>query len=163
MSAVDHSSGRAWSPWPTAILAFFAVAIAGLAAFIVFCSRHPADLVEADYYEQEMRYGQQLDRIERTQRSSQAARVSYDDSTRTISIILPAQQAANHVAGTIQLYRPSSSDLDREFKLEPDAGGVQKIDVRAMNPGLWKVRISWTAGREEYFVDQKIVIRPGAS
>jgi hypothetical protein len=49
-------------------------------------------------------------------------------------------------------------NLDREIKLELDAKGVQAIDASSLLPGLWKVRVSWTADQKDYFTDQKVVI-----
>ena len=36
----------------------------------------------------------------------------------------------------------------------------QEADLR---PGLWEVRVSWTVGQEDYFIDQRLVIGPPAS
>ena len=37
---------------------------------------------------------------------------------------------------------------------------MQSLDASALKPGLWKIRVSWTVGQQDYFIDQKIVI-PG--
>jgi nitrogen fixation protein FixH len=58
----------------------------------------------------------------------------------------------------VQLYRPSAEKLDRQLKLEPDRNGVQRIDAGSLSPGLWKVRVTWSVERQEYFMDQNIVI-----
>ncbi|HEY5909992.1 MAG TPA: FixH family protein [Verrucomicrobiae bacterium] len=162
MSAADDSAGRPWNPWPIAIIAFFAVAVSGIAAFIVFCACHPADLVAEDYYEQEMRYQGQIERVQRNARHPNPATVTFDPAMRSILIAFPARDPGAQVAGTIQLYRPSSARLDRQFQLEPDAAGLQRIDARELSPGLWKVRVSWETGRQGYSLDQSIVIGPGA-
>jgi len=36
--------------------------------------------------------------------------------------------------------------------------GRQQIDARELRPGLWRVRIRWTAGTEEFFRDEAVVI-----
>jgi nitrogen fixation protein FixH len=149
--------------WPVSIIAFFAVAIVGCGSFIAFCSRHPADLVAADYYEQEVRYQGQMERTQRAQAQAQLASVSYDAVTRLIRISLPPSHSLTNASGDIQLYRPSAETLDRRLKLEPDAGGVQTIDAATLAPGLWKVRISWRVEGEDYFVDQKVVVGAKAS
>ncbi len=150
---------RRWDPWPVSIIAFFSVAIAGLATFIVFCNRHPADLVAENYYEQELRYQGQMERNQRARESAAAAKVNYDSAAGVITVALPGRGASAPVAGTITLYRPSSVKLDRELKLEPDASGLQKVDARSLEPGLWAVRVSWTAEQQEYYVEEKIVVR----
>jgi len=149
-------SGK-WNPWPVAIILFFVVAFIGCGTFVAFCSRHPADLVSADYYEQEVRYQGQIDRLQHVQQAASLASVVYDTNRQRITISLPPGISVPST-GTIQLYRPSSMKLDRELKLASDATGLQTIDATNLQPGLWKVRVSWKTADQEYFIDQKVVI-----
>ena len=151
-------SRASFNPWPVSIIAFFTVAILGCASFVVFCSRHPADLVTADYYEQEIRYQSRIDDVQRARQRALATKVTYDFKTHLISITLPRLDAKSRAVGKVQLYRPSSVKLDREVPLEPRADGVQTIDARDLLPGLWKVRVSWTVDHQDYYVDQKLVV-----
>lgn len=146
--------------WPISIIAFFAVAIVGCGTFITFCSRHPADLISPNYYEEEVRYQGQIDRMRHTQERGSLASVAYNPAQRHIEISLPSDQSRLKPSGQIQLYRPSAVNLDRQLKLELNSGGIQAIDAAALLPGLWKVRVSWTVGEHDYFLDQKIVIPP---
>jgi nitrogen fixation protein FixH len=149
---------RSWNPWPISIIAFFTVAIVGCGTFIAFCSRHPADLVAADYYEQEVRYQSHIERLQHAQQPAATAVVTYDAKAKLISIALPPNHSQTKASGTIQLYRPSATNLDRQLKLAPDEQGLQTIDASSLLPGLWKIRVSWTADEKDYFLDQKIVI-----
>lgn len=162
MSEQSPHSSR-WNPWPISIIAFFTIAIIGCGTFITFCSRHPADLVAADYYEQEVRYQGQIDRLQHAQQPAVSAAVTYDTATQVISISLSPQVAQTKPSGSIQLYRPSATNQDRQIKLAVDETGVQRIDASSLLPGLWKIRVSWTADREEFYLDQKIVIGPKTS
>lgn len=149
---------RRFNPWPICIMAYFAVAIIGCVTGIVLCSRHPADLVARDYYEQELRYQRQFERLQHAQMRTQLAAVTYNGEQRLIRITLPPDQAGSHSTGSIELYRPAAVDQDQHLRLEPDAQGVQTIDARHLQPGLWKVRVSWTANGEDYYLDQKVVV-----
>jgi nitrogen fixation protein FixH len=154
---------QSWNPWPISIIAFFTVAIIGCGTFIAFCSRHPADLVAADYYEQEIRYQGQMDRLQHAQQPARSATVTYNAATRLISISLPPNHSQAKSSGSIQLYRPSAINLDRRIELTLDAHGVQTIDASSLTPGLWKVRVSWTADQQDFYLDQKIVINAKSS
>jgi nitrogen fixation protein FixH len=160
-AAFPQKNPTGWNPWPLAIIAFFAAAIAGFAVFIWLCSRHPDDLVARDYYEQELRYQERIDRMQNAQRDAAAAAVTYDAASRSILISLP--HAAGNLSGRVELYRPSAVEQDRQFQLQPDASGRQRIDAANLSPGLWKVRVSWTVGKQDYFIDHKIVIGPTGS
>jgi nitrogen fixation protein FixH len=139
------------------IVAFFTVAVLGCGSMVVFCSRQPAELVAADYYDQEVHFQGQMEGAQRAQQQGQAT-IGYDATTRRITVSLPPDPLHGSVTGTIQLYRPSSVALDRKFKLEPGTNGVQTIDAASLQPGLWKVRLSWTINDEDYYTDQPLTI-----
>ncbi len=149
------------NPWPIAITVFFIVFFLGLVGFIVFATTHPTDLVRADYYEEELRFQQQLDRVNHTRRLGQAVSVSYDTGQRCIAIQLPPAQG-EQIAGRIHLYRPSDARLDREWPLDLLPDGTQRVDASQLPSGLWKVRLEWSNQDGDYYFDQPVVIRPPA-
>jgi len=161
-SNISVVSGR-WNPWPVAIIAFFAVALIGCGTFVAFCGRHPADLVASDYYEQEIRFQRQIDRIQRTQQQATLTSVTYEAAKRQIIIALAPTPPEKKITGQIQLYRPSAASLDKAVNLEPNASGVQTIEAGNLSAGLWKVRVSWRSGGQDYYVEQSVVIGAKAS
>ncbi len=156
-------ASQPWNPWPISIIAFFVIALIGCGTFVAFCSRHPADLVASDYYEQEIRFQGQIDRIHRTQQQASQASVSYEAASRQITITFPPVSPEKKITGQIQLYRPSAANLDKTLRLEPDAKGLQIIDAANLSPGLWKVRVSWTMNDQGYYLDQSVVVGSKAS
>jgi len=146
--------------WPISIVGFFALAIAGAVAFVVFCNLHPTDLVAADYYEQEVRYQQEMERVQRTQRLAEPANVTFVAEQHLIRVSVPAAHVGADLTGVIHLYRPSDATLDKHLKMATNAQGLQDIDARGLQPGLWRVKVQWKAGGEDYVLDQKVVV-PG--
>jgi nitrogen fixation protein FixH len=149
------------SLWPVAITTFFILAALFLGSFVIYALRQREDLVATNYYENEIRYQQQIDLQNRSQAVAAQVVVTYEPIANHIVITLPAAQAQG-AAGKIRLYRPSDASLDREFPLAPDAAGAQTLDAAKLQPGLWKVRVQWTAGGQEYFVDQRVIVKAGA-
>jgi len=139
--------------WPFGIIQTFIVFISGTVGLVVMACMHSTELVNANYYDQEIKYQARIDSEARAQQAG--ANVSYDQTARHIVITLPATKT---VLGQIQLYRPSAAGLDKEFKLEPAANGVQTLDTAGLPPGLWKIRVSWNSDGHDYFIDQKIII-----
>jgi hypothetical protein len=121
--------------------------------------RQKMDLVRDDYYDQEIRFQQQIDRVQRTQSISTQINIASDPANQSISIGLPLEQAARSPSGTVLLYRPSDASLDRQFALQIGADGVQRLDVHAFSPGLWKVRVQWTINGQDYSFDKNIVLK----
>jgi len=93
--------------------------------------------------------------MENMQRTNSAS-VSFDSDRQLIRISLSRTPLAVPATGSIQLYRPSATGLDREIKLQTDAQGEQAVDARDLATGLWKVRVSWTADQMDYFIDRKV-------
>jgi len=156
--STDVKPASRWNPWPVSIITFFTIAILSSVGFVAFCSRHPADLVAADYYEQEVQYQGRIDRLQRAEQSGQQSSATYDPQTRQIRISLGGIPTAAAATGSIQLYRPSAMAQDRQIALALDSAGAQCIDAARMPPGLWKVRVAWRVNRQDYFLDQKLVI-----
>ena len=153
----DRTKSRE-SAWPVAIIAFFAVAVSGCVSFVVFCNLHPADLVSQDYYEQELRYQSQIDRIDRARDIAGQVSVAFDRSRCRITLSLPKEHASAQVNGSIQLYRPSKAGMDERLALKLDPNGTQVIDAKHLSPGLWKVKVLWSVAGHEFFVERKVQI-----
>jgi nitrogen fixation protein FixH len=145
------------NPWPIAIVAFFAVFATFLAVFVIWAVGQKQDLVAENYYEQEIRYQQRLDKINRTQVVAAQTAVTFDAAKNCVIVALPAAQA-REASGRIHFYRPSNARLDHEMSLALNAAGVQSLDARSLASGLWKVRVEWTAQGADYFLDQSLVI-----
>ena len=144
--------------WPVTIIAFFSVAICAAVSVVIFCTRQKVDLVAADYYDQEVRYQDQLDRINHASSLQAPAKVEYSIATRRIKVSLPAEHLNPSLKGWIQLYRPAASRLDQKLALDVDVAGAQIIDAANLNAGLWHVRVSWKQNGTDYYFDQKLVI-----
>lgn len=149
--------------WPAGIVAAFVLFVAGTVALILLSTLGHDDLVAADYYAQELRYQQRIDRQARTQSVAAQVSVHYDAATATLVVTLPPGHAAPRTSGEIHLYRPSAAGEDRRVPLALDALGRQVLGARELAAGLWRVRIAWSAGGQEFFTDQKVVLPRAAA
>jgi hypothetical protein len=151
------------NPWPIAIVAYFIVFISFIVGFIVFATRQKMDLVREDYYDQEIRFQKQIDRVTRTQSISTQIVIRYDARQGAVTVELPKEQAGQHPTGTVVFYRPSNASLDETHELTLDANGGQRLDTRKLKAGLWTVRVEWSLAGQDYFYDKQIVVKGGQS
>lgn len=157
-STLPVPPSRRWDPWPIGITAFL-VAFAGcVGSFIAFAVRQQNDLVRPDYYEEEIRYQTQMNRIERTRSLGAAAAVKADVAAGELTVRIPASHLGSLSVGTVQLYRPSDAGRDRVVKLAPSAEGRQVVSLTDLGPGLWRARVRWTSGGLEYSMDDALVL-----
>jgi nitrogen fixation protein FixH len=153
-----HSTRSKRNPWPYAIAGYFVVFIAFIAAFSTWAVRQKMDLVNKDYYADEILYQTQIDTAARTIPFNSQIVVDYDTARCAINIHLPAEHARSNASGRIHLYRPSDAQQDRELSLAPDVNGGQSVDASRLQPGLWKVRLQWKAAGENFSFAKQIVI-----
>src|SRR6185295_14078884 len=142
--------------WPLGILLFFVLFFAGMATAVVIAATHRDSLVSPNYYEQELKYQEQIDGAARAEKSD--AKLRFDAANGQIIIMLPVGQLTGKPSGTVALYRASSPELDREFPLELKADGTQTLSVSNLAAGSWIVRVKWSADGDNYFLEQKLGI-----
>jgi nitrogen fixation protein FixH len=146
------------SYWPLGITLAFILFALGIATMVVIACTQKVDLVRPDYYDQEIKYQTQLDRLNRTLPLNESVRIAYDKASRQLTLSLPPAHATPDTVGRIELYRPSATDLDHQLKLSLDANGTQTVDASSLIPGLWKVRVHWTSQEQEYYTDKSILV-----
>ncbi|MEY4690775.1 MAG: hypothetical protein RIT19_1100 [Verrucomicrobiota bacterium] len=159
-----NTEPRRIEPWPIAIAVFFAFLISALATWAVVAQRNREELVSADYYEQEVVYQRQIQRLERS--ADAGVSIGHEPGRQggVIRIAWPAaSRPATHPRGGIHLYRPSEAALDREIPLRVDADGTQTIDARHLKPGLWKVRVRWGPEDAGYYAEGSVVVPPSVA
>jgi hypothetical protein len=119
--------------------------------FAVYAStNHRVQLVAPDYYDQEIKYQQRMEQEERS-------RDLLVFETTDVELRLRFRDA--RAAGAIRLYRPSDAALDRNVPIELDATGCQVIQSADLARGLWKARVSWTSGGQDFFKETSFVLK----
>jgi nitrogen fixation protein FixH len=146
------------SLWPCAIAGYFAVAIIGIAIFMTWAVRQNMDLVRPDYYEHEILFQKQIDAVNRTHSFAGELTIAYDFDKRSLHVRVPAAHLGKQFNGQAHLYRPSDARLDQRIDLKPGRDGTQAINAAHLAPGLWKVRLDWTANGESFVFEQPVII-----
>jgi hypothetical protein len=148
--------------WPVALIVIFSVFITYMVGFVIFACRQKMDLVREDYYDQEIRFQQQIDRVQRSTPVLASATIEYDLHGDLVTVSLPSVKQ-KEISGTVTFYRPSDAGQDSDVQLGLDAAGRQSVSVRALRAGLWKVRVQWHDAGQDYFFEKPIVIQRTAS
>ena len=146
------------NPWPYAIIGWFLLFGSGMAAWVVVAVRNDPELVRPDYYEQEIAYQKQIDRLSRTVAMRGEVSVTYESAQGQVAVRLPAAHRTDKLTGSVHFYRPSNAKMDFELPLAFDGTGVQRVPTGKLQGGLWKVRVQWTNAGQEYFYDQSVVL-----
>ncbi len=143
-------------PWPATIMTYFALVLCGAVTLVVYSLKHKTHLVRTDYYEQEVKYQEQIERIKRTHPF--LSEINAELTKKDLVLKLPeAHTSASDFSGSIWLYRPSNSNLDQKFQLNPNGSGIYQKEMNDLQDGLWKLKILWTSKGEEYYYENSIV------
>lgn len=114
------------------------------------------DLVSKDYYKDELRY---QDRIDRIKNASKLSEVQFDQDASTLKIQLPREQKAALISGEIYFYCITDERNDYHTILKVDSTNQQLLMKKDVHKGAYELKINWQEGKELYYFEKKIQIR----
>jgi len=142
------------NPWPIALTVLCVSAFAFATWIAVTMIRQKVELVTPDYYAQDLKHEERMAQQQRARELESPLRIQWQPSDRSISVHLPSP----HATGSIHLYRPSDSKLDRRFDIAPDASGVQTLPANDLAAGSWQVIVTWTQNDSSFYQTETLII-----
>lgn len=142
--------------WGKSIILAFVLFAGLIITMVVMSMQYDVNLVAPDYYEEELAYQDQIDRI--TNFENLAVKPVFDKTSNQIILTFPAEIAVNIKDGEILFFRPSDHKVDRKFELKLDDNHKQVFASSILSKGLWKAKLKWSNGSKEYFTEQTIVL-----
>ena len=149
---------KSFTLWPYAIIVAIVLFMAYIAMFVYKAMQQDVDLVSKDYYEQEIKYQDQIEKVKRTQALGDVM-LDYKADAGAILLQMPATYKAKNLTGTITLFRPSDDKMDRELPLQLGRDQSQLLETNDLESGVWKVRVNFSDGEESYYTEKTIQIK----
>lgn len=146
---------KAWI-WPAGIIGTIAAFISFMAFTWIYYDSQQIDLVTPNYYERQIQYQGQIDRIRRTKDLPEPMRLSYSAEQRLIEIRFPSFFKPEEVKGAITLYRPSDASLDFFVPLALNPEGKQFISTTNLAAGMWRAKIDWEFAGLGYYHEEVV-------
>jgi hypothetical protein len=137
--------------WIVVAFVLFAIFIGTL---VTVCVRQDISLVSKNYYNDELKYQDQIGRINNTNRLSEKPRITKVGNN--IQVQFGNQFEIQH--GELTIFCPSDPEMDKEFILSATSGSRQSFDIRSMKGGMYKARLFWKVDGKEYFLEKIIYI-----
>lgn len=116
-------------------------------------------LVTEKYYEKEIAYQDQIDIEENTAALASKPVLAYESQNQVLKIKYPDHFHKDKISGSVLFYRPSDANMDFVVAVKPETNNMQEILVGHLNKGLWKIKMEWTSGVENYYLEEKLIIR----
>jgi len=118
--------------------------------FVVDSFNYKPELVASDYYQQEVNYQQQIDKI----KNAQDAKIAFDFKPEGFELTYPNAE----VTGKVHFFRPSDVALDFIVEIKADKEGKQVIDPAKLKQGRWKAKIDWMYEGKGYYREVDFVM-----
>ncbi|MBK8552055.1 MAG: FixH family protein [Ignavibacteria bacterium] len=142
--------------WGIKIIISFILFAAGIITMAAISISRSTDLVSENYYEQEIKYQDQIDILKDSFFLDE--KISITTDIDFIILKIPDMKDLQNLKGEIHFYRTSDAKKDFKINFNPDSEGIQKVSAAELDKGLWKVKLSLTDGGKKYFVEKNIFI-----
>ncbi|UXP31421.1 FixH family protein [Reichenbachiella agarivorans] len=140
--------------WGHKITITFILFAALIITMVVISFQQEVHLVAPDYYEEELAYQDQIDKMQNYHDLVQKPSLSLVN--QEIVLIFPPDMVVSQ--GQVHFYRPSHSGLDKSVEIHLDSNNQQRFAQSDFHKGLWKAKLSWKGGEKEFFVENSIVL-----
>jgi len=138
--------------WGKGLALFFGGFILFMGGLVTVCMmQEDLHLVTQNYYEEEIKYQEQIDRTVNAN-SLDYKVITFHAKKKSLSLDLPLG-----AVGTLQLFRPSDARLDQKISIEM-IHPTLSIDLRDLKPGYWKMMLTWEAGDKEFYKEENITL-----
>jgi hypothetical protein len=143
--------------WGWGILIFYIIFALFLAGNIVYSSFLRNDLVEEDYYESELQYQEQINKMNRTKEAKAMPEIV--QGSATIAVTFPDIKKKSDITGKYYFYRPSNAQEDIHIDIALNDNFFQTIDISKFPKGLWYLKIDWSVNDASYYYEKEIIIK----
>ena len=153
----DDSAGFSWD-WGkglTLAILLFITATLSVVGYIISLDYH---MVTENHYEKAVNYQDHIDRVEETENMSRPVEIELSRTQQVVRLQFPNTMSFDNLKGTVELYRPSDSSLDKMMDLALDTNGFQEISSHELAKGKWLVNVSWSSEGKKYYTQQSIFL-----
>lgn len=114
------------------------------------------DLVSKDYYKEELRY---QDKIDRLNNAAKLSNVLIEQNEDAILIHLPKEQKGFKLVGDVFFYCITDERKDFHTSLEVDSTASQTVLKKYIQKGAYKIKLTWQLANDPYYFEDKLIIK----
>lgn len=137
--------------WGYRIAIFFGAFVLITTGVTVYLMNQKVDVVTENYYEKELKYQDQIDKVTRTRALRESVEIT--NTGKELIVKFPNLPDKNQSKDLISLYRPSDDSKDVKIPVLTDTSRTQVVGIDRLAKGYWKVKINWTSGGSEYYYE----------
>jgi len=142
--------------WGTGILITIIIFMSITVLTGVYLMNQDVQLVTDNYYEKDLKYQNQIDKLNRTVALEEKVEIKFDGLN--VELIFPASFEVDKISGEVYFYRPSDGKKDFTIPLTLNSEARQIIPVTRIDKGFWRIKLSWTSDGIEYYNERAITV-----
>jgi len=135
------------------IVVAFVLFAAFITTLVIICVRQDVSLVSKNYYEEELAYQDQIQRINNTDALIQKPAITVVDHAVRIEFN-PASRRDNVV---LTLFCPADENMDRRIHITSDEP-VQIFSLDERLRGMYRAKLHWKEDDKEYYWEEVIFL-----
>ncbi len=140
--------------WGNAIILVFILFAGFIGTMVYLMHLERIDLVRDDYYQDEIAYQRQINRVANSRQIDATAFIQYVPTSHEIRLTLPDSLQR----GTFLLYRPADRRQDVRLTLNTATPTTSVIAMQGKPGGLWRAQLTWTNGQRDFYTDRKLTL-----
>ena len=142
--------------WGIGIAIFYGSFVLAMIGFVFYSRGLNFDLVREDYYQGDLDYQQQKDKISNAKNLSKDLVISFDNEAKNVIFEFP--QNMTSLEGSIHFYRPNNKQMDFIIPIKKDNNNIQTVSVKGKEKGYWKVIVDWKGDGTAFYKKEEIFI-----
>ncbi len=142
--------------WGNKLLITFIVFAIGMAYLVYRSVTTNFELVENDYYKQEIGYQQVIDGT--LQANQLSSSIQFQQTDNGIIVQLPDEMKNKTLSGEIWFYCAYDQKKDIKILLETNKDATQILEAGKIKPGNYTVKINWEDDINKYYSEKSLTV-----
>ncbi|GEM_PF-983001 len=140
--------------WKYIIILVLTAFVSGVVFMVITASKQTIDMVDANYYEKELKYQGVIDAQEKLLAVGDSILVK--DSADLVMVHIPVEATGNISEGYLEFLRNSDKSMDTTFPIRVNLQGVQYLQRNAFAKGHYKLRAKWINSGSTYYDERNV-------
>lgn len=136
--------------WGKGIVLVYALFVAGMLYLVFQSKQQKLDLVVDDYYQQELKFQDQIDASRRAMDAGAMPSVVKENGQQFLEIPGTSGQP---VKGTLLAYCAADKNRDQKMELHETSAGRWQLPLSELAKGMYVFKVHWQVSNQMYYAE----------
>lgn len=141
--------------WGTGIAIFYIAFVIVMVGMVVYSKSVDNSLVVENYYDEDIRYQQQIDKLENSAHLEKNVEITTADN---FDLLIKFPEDIASIEGTVLLYKADDKSKDKKFDIKLDASNQMLIPAGEYRGTKLTLKIDWQGNGVPYYKEKDILL-----